>query len=199
MARFQTILVFGATGGTGRHFVAQALEDGHRIRALVRTPGKLAVAPDRIDVRAGSISDPVDVDALVADVDAVVMMLGDREAQRHTRINAAFVRKLVPAMRRQGVARLVYQAGGLSRPPRGRLGPMLWTIRHTLARSYIGQHEDNEAVMAYLAAEAGDLEWIVHRAGIGSDGPSKGTLRRSDTRPSIATFRDCATYTLRLV
>ncbi len=72
-------------------------------------------------------------------------------------------------------------------------------LRHTIARSYLGQHRDNEAVMAYLALEAGDIEWIVHRAAIGSDGPSKGVLARSAERFSIATFRDCAAYNYRTV
>ena len=102
-------------------------------------------------------------------------------------------------MRRHRVTRFLYQAGGLSAPPDGKLPPALWAIRHTLARSYIGQHEDNEAVMRYLADDAMDIEWMVHRAGIGSDGPSKGVLERSSRRVSIATFRDCASYGYRLL
>lgn len=66
-----------------------------------------------------------------------------------------------------------------------------------MARSYIGQHEDNEAVMEYLTQEAGDLEWMVHRAGIGSNGSSKGVLERSSTSASIGTFQDVAAYNLR--
>lgn len=199
MTEQKTFLVFGATGGTGRHFVARALADGHRVRALVRNPARLTTQSDRLAVWQGSIADPIDIDALVAGVDFVIVMLGDKEAQKHARINTAFVRTLVPAMRRQGVARLLYQAGGFSRPYGRRLPPLLWFLRNTLARGFDGQHQDNEAVMAYLATEAVDIEWIVHRAGIGSDGPSKGVLHRSDTRPSIATFRDCADYSYRTV
>ena len=147
-----------------------------------------------LDVRTGSITDPIEMDALLESVDFVAVMLGDRAAQRCDRINTDFMVRLVPAMRRQGVRRLLYQAGGLSRPPDASLSPVLWVLRHTLARSYNGQHEDNEAVMAYLAAEARDLNWVVHRAGIGSDGPSQGVLQRSDKRFSVATFLDCATY-----
>jgi hypothetical protein len=44
-----------------------------------------------------------------------------------------------------------------------------------------------------------DLEWIVHRAGIYSDGPSKGSLQRSKRNLSVATFRDCADYNYRTV
>ncbi|MFT6571664.1 MAG: hypothetical protein ACJAWY_003390, partial [Sphingomonas echinoides] len=93
----------------------------------------------------------------------------------------------------------LYQAGGLSRPHGGHLPPLFWAIRHTLARGFLGQHQDNEAVMAYLATEARDIEWIVHRAGIGSDGPSKGVLERSQTKFSVATHADCAAYNYRTI
>ncbi len=197
MQQSSTFLVFGATGGTGKHFLSLALQEGHRVRALVRNPAKLAAVDPKLEVQQGSITEVADLDELVGGVDYVVSMLGDVELQRDAMINTAFVKKLIPAMRRQGVKRFLYQAGGLSTPYKGHLSPVLWTIRHTLARGFDGQHRDNEAVMAYLAEEAQDIEWMVHRAGIGSDGPSKGVLKRSESRFSVATFRDCAAYTLR--
>jgi len=87
----------------------------------------------------------------------------------------------------------------LSKPPGGRLSLPLLAIRNTLARGYDGQHRDNEGVMEYLTQDAPDLEWMVHRAGIGSDGPSKGELHRSSKAISIATFGDCAAFSLRTV
>ena len=199
MTRQKTFLVLGATGGTGKHFVAQALADGHKVRALIRSPSKLRLGQENIDIRQGSIVDGIDTDGLVEGVDVVVSMLGDKALQRDVKINTAFVKRLVPSMRRHGVKRFLYQAGGLSRPHGGHLPPLFWALRHTLARGFLGQHQDNEAVMAYLATEALDVEWIVHRAGIGSDGPSKGVLERSHTKFSIATHIDCAAYNYRVV
>ncbi|MFS0731605.1 NAD(P)H-binding protein [Curtobacterium sp. 1P10AnD] len=193
------ILVFGATGQTGQHFVRLALAAGHSVRAVARTPSKLAVTHDDLDVVQGSITEPLDLDALLDGVDAVVAMLGDRATQATRSINDEFVRALVPAMRRRGVRRFLYQAGGLSAKPRKRLPLALRVVRRTIARSYDGQHRDNEAVMRYLDSEARDLQWVVHRAGIGSDGPSKGRLRRSSWWISIGTFVDCAEYSLRLL
>ena len=193
-----TYLVFGATGGTGKHFLPLALGHGHKLRVLVRNPGKLAVQDAELQVQQGSITDAtVGMDRLLDGVDYVVSMLGDREAQQTEKINTAFVKKLIPAMRRHGVKRFLYQAGGLSTPYQGHLSPLLWTIRHTIARGFEGQHQDNEAVMAYLAEEARDIEWMVHRAGIGGDGPSKGTLQRSPTKFSVGAHRDCAAYNYR--
>jgi putative NADH-flavin reductase len=195
----KTFLVLGATGGTGKHFVSQALSDGHRVRALVRSPQKLPPQSDAMEVHQGSITGPLNVDALVAGVDAVIAMIGDTKLQAYDKIALPFVQKLVPAMRRAGVKRFLYQAGGLSRPYGGHLTPLLWTIRQMLPRGYKGQHADNEAVMAYLATEARDIDWVVHRAGIGSDGASKGTLERSPTKFSVGTHIDCAAYNYRTI
>lgn len=199
MEQQKTFLVFGATGQTGKHFTSLALDEGHRVRVLVRNPGKLDGTHPNIEIHQGSITDVPDLDGLVDGVDVVVSLLGDAQLQKTQKINTAFVRNLVPAMRRHGVTRFLYQAGGLSAPPGRRLSPALWAIRNTVARGFIGQHEDNEAVMRYLVDDAMDIEWMVHRAGIGSDGPSKGVLERSRSKVSVATFRDCASYNYRLL
>jgi putative NADH-flavin reductase len=199
MTSRQTLLVLGATGQTGRHFTQLALNAGHRVRALARTPSKLSITHDDLEVVQGSITDQLDLDQLLDGVDAVVAMLGDVAAQRERQVNTEFVRALVPAMRRSGTRRFLYQAGGLSAVPGKRLALPLRLVRRTIARAYIGQHEDNEAVMRYLTDDAADLDWMVHRAGIGSDGPSKGVLRRSRRWISIGTFVDCAAYNLRML
>ena len=199
MAQRSTYLLFGATGGTGKHFLTRALQDGHRVRALVRDPTKLHTTDSNLEEHKGSITSPPDLDSLVQGVNYVVVMLGDKTAQQTAKINTAFMQQLVPAMRRQGVKRLLYQAGGLSKPYDGQLTWMLWMIRKTIASGFNGQHEDNEAVMEYLATEAKDIEWIVHRAGIYGDGASKGRLERSKSGFSIATFSDCAEYSYRVV
>lgn len=199
MAQRSTFLVFGATGGTGKHFIAQALQEGHRVRALVRTPAKLGDSQSNLEVHQGSITDIPNLDELVRGADYVVSMLGDKQAQSVSKINTAFVKQLVPAMRRHGVKRFLYQAGGLSKPYKGYVPWTIWIFRTFFISSFRGQHEDNEAVMVYLATEATDIEWIVHRAGIIGDGPSRGTLQRSSTSVSIGNFRDCAEYSHRVI
>ncbi len=117
--------LLGATGGTGKHFVAQALADDHRVTALVRSPKKLPLGGgENLDVRHGSIADMIDTDELVADVDFVVSMFGDQDPQGDAKINTAFVKRLVPSMRRRGRRGLLYQAAGLSRPYEGRFPPL---------------------------------------------------------------------------
>ena len=195
----QTFLVFGATGQTGSRFVQYALEQGDRVRVLVRDPAKLSYAHPELEVHQGSVTDLANLDDLVGGADFVLSMLGDAAMQQQRKINTEFVRELIPAMRRQRVTRFLYQAGGLSRAPGRRLSLALWVIKNTIARDFFGQHEDNEAVMSYLAESADDIEWVVHRASINRTSSSSRVLKRSHRSLSIASFQETAEYNYRTV
>jgi putative NADH-flavin reductase len=189
-------LVFGATGQTGQHFVSLALKEGHTVKVLVRNPEKLAIKNPNLELHKGSISDYDKITDLVKGVDFVIAMLGDARLQKHEQICTHFVKRLIPAMRQQGVKRFLYQAGGFTKPYKEKLPFTSWVFKNTVARygDLLGQHKDNEAVIEYLVEEAADIEWIVHRASIISNGPSKGLLKRSKSDFNLATFIDCATY-----
>jgi len=120
MSQQKTSLVFGASGQTGQHFVALALKEGHKVRALVRDPAKLFQHPE-LELHQGNITDVPDLDALLQGADYVVSMLGNAEMQKTDKVNTSFVKKLIPAMQRQGAKRFLYQAGGLSEPPHQKL------------------------------------------------------------------------------
>ncbi len=52
------LVVLGATGGTGRLVVEQALAAGHTVTALVRSPEKLTLRNPNLHVIAGQATDP---------------------------------------------------------------------------------------------------------------------------------------------
>lgn len=196
-----TFLVFGGTGRTGKHFVSIALDAGHKVIALVRYPEKNDIQNPNLKLIQGSIQDYPSIDELLNGVDFVISMLGDAQLQKLENVNTKFVKKLIPAMRSHNVKRFLYQAGGFSRPYKEKLPFMFWVLKNTMVRfsGLLGQHRDNEAVMEYLTQEADDIEWMVHRASIISDDASKGTLVRSKTKNSLATFVDCAMYNYQLL
>src|SRR5438477_68978 len=70
------LFILGATGGTGRALIDQALERGHRVTAFVRSPQKLGGPREGVTVLQG---DPRSVDELRAALpehDAVLSALG---------------------------------------------------------------------------------------------------------------------------
>ena len=61
----QTILVFGATGGTGKAFVGQALAHGNRVTAFVRDPTKLTAESANLKIIEGDLFDAEAVKAAI--------------------------------------------------------------------------------------------------------------------------------------
>lgn len=72
------IIVFGATGGTGRAVVEKLLAHGHRVTAFVRDPSKFAPAPGLAVVKGDAMS-AADVARALPAHDAVVVSLGSRD------------------------------------------------------------------------------------------------------------------------
>src|SRR3954454_14024854 len=98
---------FGATGGTGRELVKQALGHGHSVRAFVRDPDRLKVIHHRLEVVTGNVQDAKGVAAAVAGQDAVLCALGVNERRPNTVLSDA-VRTIVGAMKAERVRRLLF-------------------------------------------------------------------------------------------
>ncbi|MER6091507.1 NAD(P)-dependent oxidoreductase [Streptomyces bluensis] len=101
------IIVFGAGGRTGRAAVGEALQRGHHVTAVVRTPAKYRDL-DRAGVRllAGDVTDTDAVAGLAAGVDAAIMAAYDPGAQPDVFFPAA-AQALLDGLARAGVGRLV--------------------------------------------------------------------------------------------
>jgi putative NADH-flavin reductase len=75
------VLVVGATGGTGREVVTQAVREGHDVTAFVRDPRKMTSPDRRLRVVVGSATDGEGAVArAVSGQDVVVIALGRRNS-----------------------------------------------------------------------------------------------------------------------
>jgi putative NADH-flavin reductase len=63
---------FGATGGTGRQLVDQALEEGHAVTVLVRNPAAFSLQHERLSPVEGDVRDRARVKAVVTGQDAIL-------------------------------------------------------------------------------------------------------------------------------
>jgi len=70
------LLIFGATGGTGRAIVTRALEQGHRVTAFARNPAAIKTKHKNLVVVQGDILDYASVERAVKGQDAVLSALG---------------------------------------------------------------------------------------------------------------------------
>lgn len=105
------ITIVAATGGVGRHILAQAVDAGHDVTAVARNPAKLP-ADILADKAARAVAadlatpDPQVLESAVAGADAVLSALGPH-SNADAGIAAPGTVAIVTAMRAAGVRRIV--------------------------------------------------------------------------------------------
>jgi len=166
------LLIVGATGGTGRQLVSQALERGHRVTALVRKEPSGEARPGLITL-LGNVLDPSSLDRAARGQDAVLSALGHKQWFRPTRILSEGTRNLIEAMRRHGVRRFVCETAlGIS--------DAWWQmglyyslfVRPIILPLYFWDKTRQEAII-----RASDLDWTIVRPGALTNGPKRGHYR----------------------
>jgi uncharacterized protein YbjT (DUF2867 family) len=71
------LTILAASGGTGRELTRQALERGHTVTAIARTPGRIDVADSaRLTRVAADVGDPDSMKAALRDSEVVLSGLG---------------------------------------------------------------------------------------------------------------------------
>src|SRR5688500_16845597 len=101
------VLIVGATGGTGRELVSQALEQGHRVTAFVRSLDRLRLRHERLTLAQGDVLNPAAVEHAVPGQNAVLCALGHKRWFYPNRILSRGTEHLVRAMEKYRVRRLV--------------------------------------------------------------------------------------------
>lgn len=183
------LVVFGASGATGRHVVPLAAAAGWSVRAVVRSESQRNALRGAQECRVG---DPTDADAVakaVSGADAVAVCLG---ISRRTRspfaplvsprdLTSRAVGAIVPAMQRAGVRRIVYvSAFGAGDswpliPWWGRAFLRLSQVRYSMA-----DHTRSEGLLA-----ASGLDWTALRPMLLDDAPSSLPAREMRSGDSL--------------
>lgn len=104
------ILVFGATGKTGKEVVRQAVDLGHAVVAFVRNAERMPIISDTVDVVEGDVMNLRDVDsAMMSGLEAVIGVLGSKGDYKGMPMTIG-TRNIITAMNKRGVRRLIVQS-----------------------------------------------------------------------------------------
>lgn len=167
------ILIIGATGGTGKELVAQALERGHQVTAFVRKPGKLKIQHERLTVHQGNVLDHSSVEAAVKGQDVVLSALGHKRLFYPTRILSAGTENLINAMNRHGVRRFICETSLGVGNSYGRLGLYytLFVIPVILQFYWWDKHRQERNI------RDSSLDWVIVRPGALTNGKKRGVYK----------------------
>ncbi len=167
------VLIVGATGGTGRQLVTQALARGYAVTALVRDPSKLQVDHPQLAVVQGNVLDAGSVDEAVRGQDAVLCALGHKRFFVPTRILSEGTRNILGAMEAHGVRRLVCETSLGIGDSAGRMG-LYYTffVVPLILPFYFWDKTRQERLIAGSA-----VEWVIVRPGVLTNRDGKGRYR----------------------
>ena len=170
-----TIALFGATGRTGRLVLAQALADGHTVRALARRPEVITEASDRLTIVTGDVLDTAAVEQTVRGTDAVLSVFGHVKGSPPT-VQTDGTRNIVEAMKREQITRIVsLSGGGLPAEEHDRPGVADRAIR-LLLKVLSPQVLDDAKGHLEVLKDSG-LDWTVVRGPRLTDAPATGSYR----------------------
>jgi len=167
------VLVVGATGGTGRQLVTQALERGYQVTALARNPSRLQIDHPNLTVARGDVLDAAAVDAAVRGQDAVLCALGHKRFFYPTRILSEGTRNILGSMEAHGVRRLVCETSLGIGDSAGRMG-LYYTffVIPLILPFYFWDKTRQERLIARSA-----VEWVIVRPGVLTNRDGKGRYR----------------------
>jgi putative NADH-flavin reductase len=190
------LLVLGATGGTGRLIVSQALARGHEVTALVRSPEK---ASDLKGARlvVGDVRDEKALREALKGQDAVISALGTPASPfREVTLLSTAMRALVNAMNAAHVSRLVCITGMGAGDSAGHGGFLFDNLIFPLLLKKVYADKNRQEA---IIRDSG-LDWILVRPSVLNDKPGRGSVRAltdlSGFHGGTASRQDVASFVL---
>lgn len=167
------ILLLGATGGTGRHIVGDALARGYEVTALVRSPEKARDLKGAA-IATGDVRDEAFLREVLTRHDAVISALGTPASPfREVTLLSEATRALVKAMRAENVARLVSITGIGAGDSTGHGGFVFnKLIFPLLLRNVYADKNGQEAIIANSG-----LDWVIVRPSVLNNKPARRNAR----------------------
>ncbi len=193
------IVVFGATGATGRQVVEQALAAGHEVVAVARRASRVTARAGLV-VLAGDVLDAESMRDSCAGANAVVSCLGPSSNLRPGTVMSVGTANMLAAAESAGVRRFVFQSGiGLSDGTELSLGFRI--LLAALWRPVFGAALADKAEGERLV-RASSIDWVIVRPVGLRDAPAVGHYLAAPRAPvtlSALAYADCAACLLRAV
>ena len=173
IASHPKLLVLGATGGTGRLIVAQAISRGYDVTILARNAER-AKGLEGAKVVIGDALDETALRSALEGQDAVISALGTPASPfRAVTLLSAASQVLVAAMQDQGVKKLVAITGMGAGKSRGHGGFVFdRLIMPLLLRKVYADKNRQEDVI-----RTSGLDWVIVRPSVLNDKPPRGSVR----------------------
>jgi putative NADH-flavin reductase len=129
------LIVFGASGGTGKEVVKQALQEGHEVTIVVRRPDVFAIQHPNLRIIKGDVLQPDTFQNEMYKQEAVISCLGVPKIQA-TVLYSQGMKNIVTAMKKAHIQRILCISSGAISIPSGSSWIMTFLLKNVLQRLY---------------------------------------------------------------
>jgi len=185
------VVVFGATGQTGKHIVRLLVDSGQTVTAFARDPNQVDTLHGVVRVVSGDARDTSAVASALAGQDAVVSAIGPRSLKKDD-LQEVFMGNVTTAMEQEGIRRFI----GLSARGAGdsikQSNLLMKTVRNTLLKNIYDDKDRGETRLIDSA-----IDYTLVRPGRLSNKPATGQVRASSEGKGLRTAmsrEDVASY-----
>jgi len=169
------ILIFGATGATGRYLVSQGLEQGCQVIAFVRNLAALTTKHPDLTIVKGGLSDHNGITHALNGVNAVISVLGNKTRKalfKPSNVISQNLPNIISAMQKGRVERLLFVSSfGIN-------ARIFWAEK-LLLRTLLRNLFADLPVQEKLIKESG-LNWTIVRPARLTNGPKTGECRSGE-------------------
>ena len=168
------LTIFGATGGTGKQVVEQAVAAGNHVVAYVRNPSKLEFIHKNLTIVEGELADQMMIEQAVSGVDAVISVLGPRSGSKDKPITRG-MQNIIAAMNKYGVRRLIVSSTLSVKDPNDlpdfKAKFLVNFVKLTMRSAY------EEIISVAEIVRKSDLDWTILRLTTLTNNPKSGGFR----------------------
>jgi putative NADH-flavin reductase len=168
------IVVIGANGGTGKEFTQQALDAGHRVTAIVRTPEKLVMEHPNLKIVKGDVLQASGFENEIENIDVIISALGVH-SQKPTTIYSQGITNIISAMKNKNIKRIFcISAQAIEISPAIPLWQKIVT-KYILQRIFKNTYEDTRLMEQII--KQSNLDFTIMRPPMLKDKPFTGKCR----------------------
>jgi putative NADH-flavin reductase len=169
------IIVFGATGGSGKETVQQAIEKGYQVTAVVRNTAALDLIHPDLKIIKGDVLQPATFEKEIIGKEAVISCLGAGNSIKPTTVYSAGISNIMTAMKEAAVKRLIC-ISAVALYTNKEMGFFIRAISKVLLHNILKNPYADMRLMENIV-EAGNIDWTIVRPPALTNKPMKGKYR----------------------
>jgi putative NADH-flavin reductase len=175
----ESLIIFGATGGTGKEVVKQALEAGNTVTIVIRHPLSFPIQHTNLKIVQGDVLDRSSFESEIQGKDAVVSCLGVGRSREPTVLYSAGIQNIISAMELAGVQRLVCISAGALYVNK-EMGFFIRLLTRYVLQKILKEMYADMRLMEKIV-EKSKLSWTIIRPPMLKDKPYTGFYRTAIT------------------